>query len=88
MLLETYVVLCMTEPICLKEKNFSQKMKKRVKCSFEFIGKFSLCSLNFVYNENLHYLLCSCANPIFGKNLVPEIWAKMLSASQIAGFDE
>ena len=27
-----------------------------------------------------------CTNPIFGKNLVPEILAKMFSANQIAGF--
>ena len=36
-------------------------------------------------NENLYFLL-SCTNSIFGKILVPEIWAKMFSASQIAGF--
>ena len=40
--------------------------------------------LNLVYNENLYYLLCSCTNPILGK--IPEIWAKMFSANQIAGF--
>ena len=28
----------------------------------------------------------SCPNPVLGKNLLPEIWAKMLSVSQIAGF--
>ena len=38
------------------------------------------------YNENLHCYLCSCANPIFGKNFVPEIWAKMFSANEISGF--
>ena len=42
--------------------------------------------LNMVYNESLCYLLYSCTNPIFGKNLVPGIWAKMLLANQIAGF--
>ena len=36
------------------------------------------------YNENLYYLLCSCTNPIFGKNLVPEIYANILSANLIA----
>ena len=30
--------------------------------------------------------MCSSTNPIFGKILVPEIWAKMFSANQIAGF--
>ena len=31
-------------------------------------------------------MLCSCTNPIFGKILVPEIWAKMFSNKEIAGF--
>ena len=38
------------------------------------------------FNENLYYYLCSCTIPIFGKILVPEIWAKMFSANQIAEF--
>ena len=38
------------------------------------------------YNENLYYLLCSCTNPIFLKNLVSEIKTKMVSANQIVGF--
>ena len=42
--------------------------------------------LNLFYDENLYYLLCSCINHIFGKILVPEIWAKMFSANQIADF--
>ena len=32
------------------------------------------------------YLLCSCTNPIFGKLFVLEMWTKMFSANQIAGF--
>ena len=43
-------------------------------------------SLNLFCNENLYYLLCSCTNPILGKIFVLEIWAKMFSAKQIAGF--
>ena len=39
-----------------------------------------------VYKESSYYLLYSCTNPILGKNLVPEIWAKMLSVNQTAGF--
>ena len=53
---------------------------------FEYVEKF--CHwflLNLFCNEN-SYLLCSCLNPIFGKILVPEIWAKMFLANQIAGF--
>ena len=41
---------------------------------------------NLVCNESLRNLLYSCTNPIFGKNLVPEVWVKMLSASQITGY--
>ena len=54
---------------------------------FKFIEK--LCHwilLDLFYNENLYILLCCCTNPIFGKIFVPEIWAKMFSANQIAGF--
>ena len=39
-----------------------------------------------LYNENLYYLLCFCIDIIFGKIFVPELWAKMFSANQIAGF--
>ena len=54
---------------------------------FKFIRKFSPQFFwNLVYNESLYYLLYSCTNPIFGKNLVPEIWVKMLLVNQIAGF--
>ena len=42
--------------------------------------------MNLFCNENMQYLLCSCANPIFGKIFVPEIWTKIFSANQIAGF--
>ena len=39
-----------------------------------------------VYEESSFYLLYSCTNPIRGENLVSEIWAKIVSANQIAGF--
>ena len=44
-------------------------------------GKGAICSII----KSFYYLLHTYANPIFGKNLVSEIQAKMLSASQIAG---
>ena len=31
-------------------------------------------------------MMWSCRNPVFGKIFVPEIWAKMFSANQIAGY--
>ena len=53
---------------------------------FQFIGTFGhYFLLNLIYNESLYYLLCSCTNPIIEKIFVPEIWAKMFSANQIAG---
>ena len=42
--------------------------------------------LNLLDNGNYYYLLCSYTKLIFGKNHVLEMWAKMLSANQIAGF--
>ena len=51
-----------------------------------FVGKFShKFFLNLVYKET-YYFLYSCTNPILSKIVVPEIWAKMFSANQIAGF--
>ena len=69
-------------------KKLGKWAKNRPKTGFfKFIGKFGhKFLLNSIYNENLYYLLCSCTNSIFGKIFVPEIWAKMFSASQIAGF--
>ena len=45
------------------------------KNSFFLIWKnWSQFSMNLFYNENVYcYLLFSCTNPIFGKNLVPEV---------------
>ena len=64
---------------------------KKISCSkngpkigfFEFIGKFCV---NLVCKESLYYLLYSCTNLVRGENLVPEIWAKILSSNQIARF--
>ena len=36
--------------------------------------------------KDLYYLLCSCVNLVFGEIFVTEIWAKMFSGNQIAGF--
>ena len=54
---------------------------------FGFIGKFSdYFFLILVCKESSYYLLYSCTSPILGKNLVPEMLARMFLASQIAGF--
>ena len=74
MALETHINLCITEPD-FPEIFFAPK-----------IGKMDQKLLNLLYNENLYYLLCSCTDPIFGKISGPEIWSKMFSANQIAGF--
>ena len=86
MVLETYMKLCVTEPDILEKSFLPQKLGKWTKNGpktgfFKFIEKFAHQVL-----LNLLCLLCSCANPIFGKIFVPEILAKMFSANQIAEF--
>ena len=79
MVLETHMKLCITEPVkkILKfPKNWENGQKR-------FGHKFFP---NLVYNEDLYYLLYSCTNLIFEKNLILEIWAKTLLACQIVGF--
>ena len=74
---------------CAWQPDFLKKWAKNgLKTGFfEFIGKCSHYFFqNLFYNESLYYLLYSCTNLIFGKNLVREIWARMLSVNQIAGF--
>ena len=76
------------------EKNlFAQKIGKLAK-NWQKKGFLNLlenlviinCFLYLVCNESLYYMLYSCTNHIFGKNLIPEIWTKMLLANQITGF--
>ena len=92
MMLEPQVNLCVREPDFMGKIFFPQKLGKWAKNGpkqgfFKFIGKFgNQFLLNSIYNKNLYYLLCSCTNLIFGKNFIPQIWAKMFSASQIAEF--
>ena len=45
-----------------------------------------LTESNFLKKSFWYYLVCSCTDSIFGKNLAPDIWVKMLIANQIAGF--
>ena len=85
------MLLCMTAGFFLKNF-FVPKMGKMDQNGskigfFGFSGKFShYFFLNLVYKECLYYLLYSCSNSILGKNLISEIWAKMVSANQIVGF--
>ena len=87
MVLGAYVALRMTAGFFEKfifTLNWGKWGRNRV---YEFTGKCShYFSLNLVYNKSSYNLLYSCANPIFGKNQVPEISTKMLPANQIAGF--
>ena len=87
MMLETYVKIVRDRAGFLNAF-LTQKWGKRVKTRFfEFTGKFGYhFYLSLFTNENLYYLLCSCTIPIFGKNLVPVVCLRMLSANQIAGF--
>lgn len=85
MVLGAYAVLCVT--VFFEEKTFCpQNGEYGPKIGLlEFSGKFvinffKICSITKVC------LLYSCINPEFGKNLVPKIWTKMLSANQTVGF--
>ena len=61
-----------------KKNCFAPKWAINILRYFEVIGKFwHECYKNLVYNENIFYLLYSWTNAITGKNVVPEIWAKM-----------
>ena len=88
MVLEAHVLLCVTEADFFLKKFCPKNGENGPKIGlFGFIGKFShLFFLNLVYKESSYYLWYSCTNPILGKNLVSEIWPKMLLANQIAGF--
>ena len=84
-------VLCMTELDFMKNI-FAPKVRKWAKNKskigfFEVFGKLShYFFLNLFYNKSLHYVLYFCISFKFGKNLIPDICAKMLFANQIVGF--
>ena len=83
MLLETHMNICVRVPD-FDNIFFAQKMwnmsHKRTKIGFFRIywKVWLLLFFSLVYNGSLNHLQCSCSytNAIFGKNLVPEIWAK------------
>ena len=83
MVLETFMKLCVTAEFSGKFFLPPKIGKMDPKWSkTEFFGKLVHQFLqNLICNENLYYLLCFCKNLLFGKNLVPEIWAKMFSAN-------
>ena len=88
MVLEAHVVLCVTKP------DLKKKCPKNVENGAKIVVFLDLLEnlviiffLRFLFqNKNLFYFLYSCTNLILGKNLVAEIWGKMLSANQIAEF--
>ena len=88
-MLEAYV-LCVAvhDRAGFNKKKLSQKWGKLAKNRvFRIYWEFSHYFFqNLVSKESLYYLSYYCTNPILGKNLVPQIWAKMLLANQIAGF--
>ena len=87
MVLEAHV-LCLTEPDFFE--NFFCPTNGENGPKIGFLGFIGKCShyffLNLVYKESSCYLLYFWTNPLLGKNLVPEVWTKMLLANQIAGF--
>ena len=70
-------------------KNWENEPKNEQKIKFLWIY-YKICPLRFfriwsikkVYKE----LLYSCTNPILEKNLIPDIWAKMLLTNQSVAF--
>ena len=66
---------------------FTQKLEQKFLRFLNLLDNLVFnCFLILACNESAYYLLYSCANPIFGEDLVPEIWAKMLLANHIAVF--
>ena len=80
MVLETHMKLCVPPKLGKWSKNVPKTGY------FEFIEKYVIIFYWICYNENLYYLLCSSTNSIFRKVFVPEIWATVFSAKQIAEF--
>ena len=84
MVLGAHVVLCMAVFDFLKIILWHQKWGKLAKnvpnigFSGNLVDNFFL---KMVYNSILYYLLSFCTNPIFGKNLVLGVSAKMLLAN-------
>ena len=68
MVLENHMKLYLTKPDFLKKKKEWAKNR--------FFKSIEKKILNLVYDES-YYLLYPYTSPIFGKNLVPQIWAKM-----------
>ena len=58
------------------------KKKEKKKKKKSFLNLYG----NFVYYRSLYYLMYSCKNSVFGKNLVSEISTKMLFVNHITGF--
>ena len=83
-----HMKLCMTKQYILREMfcpNNGQKWTKKGFFEAFEIFEYYFC-LNSVYNESSYYLLCFCTNPISEKNLILEIWTKMLLSYQTAWF--
>ena len=72
MVLETLIKLCMTARFFEKLTPKIGEMSKKI-VFFNLKKKLVINLLNLFYSENAYYLRCSCTNPIFGKDLVPEI---------------
>ena len=69
------------------KKNFPLKLGKWV--NKRVLNLMKNWVVNFYWicsSKKLHYLLYSCMDHIFWKIYFSEIWAKMFSANQIAGF--
>ena len=79
-------VLCVSGPIFFKKIFCPKNGENGPKIGFFYLLENLVIIFFWIWKESSYYLLYFCTNPILGKNQVPEIWAKMLSVNQIAGF--
>ena len=76
------------ENVCDRAKCLGKFFVQRfLKISFLNLRKiWNWLLLNLFCNKNLCYLVCSCTNLIFLKNLIPAIWIKMLLVNHVTRF--
>ena len=89
MVLETHRMFCVIcEPVFFWKKNWLQNNgTDGPKLDQKFGFWVFLLVFAWIWSQMKVYMICySCTNPIFGKNLVLESWARMLLANQIVRF--
>ena len=78
MVLRAYVLLRVTARFF---EMGNGKNVQKIEFFLNILENLVIFFFKLVYNESLYYLLYSFTNPILEKNLIPEIWPKMLLAN-------